>query len=162
MTIRLCPACAEAFKLTTRGLLARHGFSAINVRHGDNSGHHTGSCAGSGNFPIGTEKGNEAATSFAASYRAHATKLEGLPAITVEEASADAIREARQGMTRRNQNIQGYLTADDFKATSYRGWFSEASLSNRREGLQRRREAVIAGLRATATALDEAVASFAN
>lgn len=166
-TKSLCPACLGIFRTSKTGQMMRHGFSAKNVRHGANTGWHTGACPGTGHDPIGTDKGNAFALRIAAQQDEHAAKQEAAPAFTQGDAIALAVAEARLGMNKRNafrpQPLATFTTLEEFRAhpsfISYSGWFSQGALAQRMARMERQRQEDAAARRAHAAALREAVAA---
>jgi hypothetical protein len=164
-----CPCCLNAFKTLKGGRLARHGFRAHNVRHGEIGGFHTGSCPGA--YPLGTEAGNAQGLRYAADLERVASETEAKPALTLADAERAAVVEALS--TRLQAAIKRYdsemvktiqaemrtKTGADFAQTSYRGWFSPDALACRLTRMTRARAEDVAARREFAAAIRAAVAA---
>lgn len=140
MSFSPCPGCLRTdLRTSPRNTLVRHGFSAHNIKHGENVGYHVGGCPGTNHQPIGTEEGNQFALALAARAKVKAAEIAALPAITIEDATENAIKTAvdflqRSARFRGNRDAtiaDRFSKPADFANTSYRGWFSEDALAAR-------------------------------
>jgi hypothetical protein len=162
----ICPSCTRVQRLGKAGLLARHGWQARNVRHGQNTGFHIG---GHGALPpIGTERGNALATTFADSHRITANHMEAQAPFTTEDAIQDALVEIHGYDVRswefrrvgdrpvRHESLEALQATSKFRM--YSGWFTRDALASRVARMTRYREATIAEHRMHAEILDALVA----
>lgn len=150
-----CPACATAHKLSPKGTLPRHGFSAHHVRHGQSGGFHTGGCA-SGYLPIGTVQGDYEALQNAAQQEAQAGVLRGLAPITEEEARELIIAGYRTAQRKAGREC---TKEQAIAACEARRSFASYNLKARIDGTQRQRLAEAQAREALAAELRRLVKS---
>lgn len=159
---RLCPGCLGLFRVQ-RGLMVRHGFSALNIRHGESNGYHLGRCAGAGQMPIGTAGGNGFALRLAVDHLQRADHLASLPEVTTQQAIEAAVREAQKTVFRRRvptaEERALYSTPAAFADTSARSWFWAESIEYRRKQLVQMRVEAIEQHKRAAADLRAAVAA---
>ena len=163
MATGLCPTCLAEHKLNSRGALPRHGFSARNVRHGMHQGYHTGGCP-AGTPPIGTRAGNDIALRNALINEQEAVRLRALPALTINDAHADAMREGQDSKARSLGTAWARVTiataewaTPESLGRSYSGWFGPLALRQRLDRMTRARDQRATAMDAFAAALREEV-----
>jgi hypothetical protein len=161
--VGICPCCTGIHRLTKGGGLARHGWQARNVRHGQSSGFHIGGHGG--HAPIGTEAGNALAQGFAASHRKTADHLEALPGFTRDDAEAQILHEIHVDRQRSVEYRHGLKAAreltkwtkEDLKTTPHRGHCDDHYLDRKVKALTEERALAIVDHRAHADLLDALV-----